>query len=512
MGTKMNGLKSKSKSLSAILLAALLGASCTEEVASELKNKESSSPLGNTSVNLRESSIRLIHNMDEDMSFVMHKAGTTSTPCELSPSSSDGFDAVDYFRDPSATDDPQVIDCILEAQENDLYQQGANIEIQVDPGLCEYVSYTPFKFVEAQYGNTNKTVYQVECATSESECSTGGHCGRIYDNAGASGSSVATLANSLSQEQLRCKFDYSSETGLALEYGENCDEGSINIVKLYIDNAKGDFDLDADTEDTCPVGAYTFTQDSVETIECGGDHHSCMGGPAIEHFGSNKLGTSIYSNSSLSEFSQTFELQAPIERRELSVNAPSNNMYLANYSRICADTTVTKDETGADYSGYANIEFHGFLSESIRYDSVGGGTISPTQYSDAGGEDDYIAYAENPWRAVHHTSPYYSFKCLDQARDVKAQIRLYIRDWDRKYDGVINSFSYVTDIHTTLPLMDSNDTHIGDGGAWNDITDWDDWFGNGFIWENNQCTTTSPGTSFSDDSIYSSSTPFPGHL
>lgn len=478
----------KLNTLTTFLGLVFIASSCTEEVSKELENKLSSS---SSSENLTASSIRLTHTMDESLSFSMHKAGTVDDPCELAPADPDGFDASTYYKDPDdgAPNPPQVIDCVLEAQENDLYQQGANYKLEVDAQLCEYVRYKPFKFIEKPYGNTAKTVYQVNCAAEEDDCSTGGYCDKIYDNYDGGGVANATaLTNSLHPDNISCQYDYSNGT-----YGENCDQGEVRYINLYIDNSRYDHDNDANTDEVCrnAVNTYPMIVDSVDIESCGGEHSSCFGGPAVEQLGDGDLSETIYSNTNLQKFVEEWTIEAPMTRYH-----GDTNMYLANFSRMCADTSAIKLEDGSDdYASYIGLELNGHDYQTLS----SGGAIAT--YNDSGGETDYRAYAEGPWRAYHATKPYYAFECLDQAKDVKAQIRLYIRDWDRTYDAPYASFAYVTDLHTPIPYMDSKDSH--DDDDWNDITDWDDWFVSKSVWTSNKCDASANPYSSAD---------FPGHL
>lgn len=463
-----------------LIITVLSFAACTEEVAQELKKKQSSS---SNSGDLSTSSIRLVHKMDSTLSFNMHKSGTMNGPCELTPSTSSGFDPQTYYTNPDdgAPNPAQVIDCVLEAQENDLFNHGAKYELQVDEQLCEYVTYTPFRYVEMQFGSTAKTVYQIECA--DDTCNS--QCGKTYEYYDGS-SGLAGLQGALSASDLTCKFDYSAD-----DYGRNCDEGEIRTTTLYLDNEKvGD-------PAACP-GTTALSVMETSTTDCMGDHLNCLGGPAIEQVDDIESTTLVYSNTELNQFTQEWEITSPIKRGN-----GNTNMYLANYSRICADNTVIKvdgfgDEDPATYIG---MELEGHQTETELNDLQA--PPSAQLYNDAYGELDYVGMAENPWRALVATSPYYSFKCLDKARDVKAQIRLFIREWDRSYTGPIESFTRVTDIYSPVPMMDSNQTH--DGRDWNNIMDWDDFFDSNDVWIDNQCDASA--TPFDDTNAT-----FPGEL
>lgn len=82
----------------------------------------------------------------------------------------------------------------------------------------------------------------------------------------------------------------------------------------------------------------------------------------------------------------------------------------------------------------------------------------------------------NLQNSIHETktpfggeSPFYEFNCLDAAQDVKARIRLTIRDWDRSFRIKDN----ITELIPASLLMNSTGT-TPLGLSWNNNYDWDD--------------------------------------
>ncbi len=479
------------KTLTFIALAALL-ASCTEEISEELKNSQKATSQ-NTTTDLSDSKITLAHKMDERMSFNLHKAGTVDTPCELAPPDKNGFDASGYYRDPSLSSKPQVIDCILDAQEQDLFLAGAKLELHVDAQLCEYVSYSPFKFIERAFGNTKKTVYRLNCAASADVCGASGMCDKVYEYADAKSGLLSSInfEGPINYDGNSCQFDYTSSDG------PNCDEGKVYVEEMIIDNSPTG--TDADGNPVCPT-TLNVSYDGTTKDYCGGSHGACFGGPAVDHYPSPYYTATIYENTELKEFTESWEIQAPLERQGDTGGGSYSNKYIANFSRICSDTSIAKGETAGSYGVYNSLSLKGHHVESIKYDPMAAPYYAASKITSdgtTGNEDDYETYSENPWRAhAYGMNPYYAFRCLDQARDVKAQIRLFIRDWDRTYDKPISSFAMVSDIGTGARLMDSYDVH--DQDEWNDIKDWDDWFAqsDGFVWTVQSMRGTNPTNAF----------------
>lgn len=497
--------------------------SCTEEISEELKNSTSSDALTDAEKFVNKS-IRLDHKMNEGLSYRMHKAGSRTLDCELAPPAL-GFDAADYLQDEAAYGtDPQIINCFLEAQELDLYQNGATVELTVDEFLCEYITYEPFKFWTHPAGRTDRVLYKVEC--NDDDCDLADYCGNTYESIDITGPTV-TFSGLVEPSDEVCRFDHTENDG------PNCDIGRIRTITYSM---PGTFDA-VPADNTC--GTNYIATSEVETQECGGDMTACFGGPAVDELDDPTLSSIVYPNEDLESFTQSFTIQAPLSRIGSS-DIPASNMYVSNYSRICSlsngdktdinqygntspfianDTHFTDKElenlwrTNRFDDGVTTVDYLQLNNTTtLNYPINVGKLLNPdasvssphsTITNGAGAEYEAIGYTENAWRGVYRTSSYYAFRCLDKAYDTKAQIRLFIREWDRAYSDTIDpiSFEYISDIATTTPLMDSDATTV-DGEEYNNIYDWDDFFiGNATqtgqrTWMDDECTVTEENESF----------------
>jgi len=446
-----------------ILFGLTLLSSCTEEVSDELKNSDSSAASSTETAKFVGKSIRLVSTMGKELSFTMHKAGTIDTPCTIVAPAT-GFDSAKYHKD----DSNLVADCILDVEEADLFLKGAKYQLEVDEFLCEYVRYKPFKFIEFPYGATTRTVYKVSC--DDSLCDS--RCGNTYDvytNSGLS-SGMSTVAN-----DAKCYFNHSENDS----DDPNCDQGKITTIEYKV---AGTFSA-TPADNTCaPGGALSYVTTS--DADCGGDFKACFGGPSVDQIGA-EYSSEILNNEELAEFKKEWTIDPTLER-----TYGSSNLYSANYSRICSNTTDTK----AAFGDYEIINLRGHEIETFRNTT---GLTNLSVDTDADGTDEYTSLAENPFRDYHgHANMYYGFYCLDKAFDIKAQIRLYIREWDRKFTKTNPYLAKVSDAHTSgTPLMDNSGTQDSTE-PWNNKWDWDDFWSAQSVFSNDSCYDTDPAKAF----------------
>lgn len=491
-----------------LIFTFILSYSCTEEISEELKNSDTSVALTDAE-KFTGKKITLEHKMPDELSYRMHKEGSTVIDCALAAPTT-GFSAANYYKsldDYPVGADPQVINCVLEAQELDLWKNGAELELTVDEFLCEYVTYEPFKYYNFPAGHTTRIVYEASC--EEETCSA--YCGNTYDSIDPSagydeGNLVFT--DLVDPANLSCYYDHTKNDG------PNCDTGKITTIT---------YELGYNSEsDTCET---TWLQSSEATEQtCGGELESCIAGPAVDILDDPLDMGLIYDNNELEELVLDFSIASPYSR--IDNTGVISNLYIANYSRICSNMTDLSDKNDAtDYDG---LDFQGKESEELwRSNNYGGAEATTRTYDEdnfvknvysrnigkfmfldnsvssphaifqsAGAEYGAIGYTENPWRGVYRTSAYYSFRCLDKAYDTKAQVRLYIREWDRAYSDTVDpsSFALISDIYLDK-IMDSDDT-TNDGDDYNTLMDWDDFFTNPNnsagvpLWLNNKCEDT----------------------
>lgn len=577
----------KFKTLSIVFLMLLFGASCTEQIADNLKNTDQSAT-ASTSEKAIGKKMKLIHTMDENLSYYMHSVKGRSYPCELE-ATGQNFSSATYEK----SDSKDVADCILEVEELDLFFEGVKFELEVDDYLCEYINYKPFKFYQYPVGKTTQKQYKVQCDSSCSAAQDGAgqnFCNQIegtyltYEGEPAL-PAEAEISGSLNEftnkTEASCKFDYTDN----LVPGPNCDPGSIttytyNVFPDYNYECIGDGPgVSSRTSTTCEVvgvwtagvctggaggetdsatctgagGAWTaafcdqagradetscVASGSWEPVaycdttsvagsgsydnnividtepavieDCGGTAYNCLAGPALEHLSKPEYSGVIYENRDLSSFTKEWEIASSLSKGRYT------NRYIANYSRICSN-----NQTKSSYYDNVLTSATGLVGSEIEtrtpspkdpYDATDVTQLYQKESVDYNndGNDDYIVYADHPFlgvtelntRARSTVIPYYAFNCLDKARDVKAQIRLYIREWDRMFDKDEAKMEYVSDVDdpsSSTRLID-NDGYYDDDQAWNNYKDWDDFLDGKFT--NDACdglvNETNPGQCYKD--------------
>jgi hypothetical protein len=473
---------------------------CNEKVADDLIDYGSSSSVEDTDVSDPSTQdMRVVSKMDSSLSFIMHKMGSIDTACSLAPPLT-GLSAEDYTK----ADTTRNVDCVLDAQEIDIHENGATFELQIDNKMCEYIEYQPYRFFKSQPGVTNRKVFKVACDAACSEAMPT-ECDRYYDettavtNGNYSAALFSTDVTMAYADKSMCTFDYG---------GYNCDEGSVSadtyiVSGYYAERCSDPVELNeadcvaADEEwitgDYCgapgdPVGTVTYARssDDDEVTSCEGEFEACLDGAGIEQLKDFEP-LEILNSSEVSDYTKEFSATSPKELGR------SSNRYIANFSRVCSDTSTNKSSDNI----FETITFNGSENEKISYtytdsdiDVNSDGIIDGTTYADHpfsgsiyGSSLDAIRYS---------TSPYYAIRCLDSARDVKAQIRLYIREWDRKFDDDYIYLARVSDKAiegSGISLMDNNGFYDSDI-AWNDFNDWDDFLdlsGNP-VFVDNQCS------------------------
>lgn len=201
---------------------------------------------------------------------------------------------------------------------------------------------------------------------------------------------------------------------------------------------------------------------------CGGELKNCLGGPSTDILSDIDNTRQIFVNEDLDSFTKAFTIEAPEEKDF------DSNMYVANYSRICSDTTNTKDDADFDalLTSIAGEEIEELAPIT---------TYSPINVdSNSDGVIDYKIYANTPFngRAVASTPranvrPYYSLRCLDQSLDTKAQIRLFIRESDKSLTSTYTYKALISDINQGANARIDVVGNQEDGSPWNDANDWD---------------------------------------
>lgn len=214
-----------------------------------------------------------------------------------------------------STDVDKDINCIIEAEELDLYFHGITLDYNVPSTLCAYVKIAPPWFYAKEPGNG---------ATSISY--------NIKD--GAVSSVVVTPAGSATVSNngtIRCKYDYSSSGG------SNCCEGSYDLT------------VNSWNPDTL---AYDITTTATGNA-WGGLQSNCTAGPGVDTQEIDSLGfpfPSLYYVEGTGIHEQYTVVSALSKRH-------STNLYAANYFTGGTPTAFATPANGGYRAGQTYYDF-----------------------------------------------------------------------------------------------------------------------------------------------------------
>lgn len=435
----------------------------------------------------------------EDLGYTLHKANEAGTvKCEVE-------DVTDV---PDTLDSTRDITCMLEAEEAALYYNGYKIKAVSDAGTCNFISAQPYTYYQYQPGvtarmdgsprevvkfvctDTAKQLHASDVLHTDATAAFGANasgfqtvtelCGKYANIDGSSAVSFGSLdltatisPVTLATDEELCSFNYRNE-------GVNCDEGAVRVHTVSVSSV---------------VVAATDTLTAIDggsvLIQCGGKVKNCIGGAAPEIVGEEpfiELGKTLIiaqipatggSNSAIS-------LEADVSRE--------SNYYFSNFMRQCSGmpnfTTAANFNTGTVFSP-------GFDADVMEEYARLGTTLPGTQEKDfTHGQFDVITLADDPFRAGipdadivsgdlrenwsnfnMQARPFHSFECLDQALDVKARIRLVVREWNRNFSPTTQEFRYISDVFSATAKMDAGAAQTNNYlvyDQFNDIADWDD--------------------------------------
>lgn len=474
-------------SLSAL---AVLSYGCNEKISPELENGNSTTT---TTVIPPETYYFQITNKSPTvLNYVLHRtgAGRASTPCRVE-STSTAFSSDLFISDKlsAASWDDRTLDisCFFEAEELSLHFNGLKFGIEASKNTCEYIGYTPYSFLQAIPGDSSSTYTGITCdgsvtsaqaATATPAASVPDYgagptkigCEQLVDN----NISVATRTPvSADDLQALCKFDYETNGG---GNGKNCDIGTIT----YTQNIVSDFDHDNNPA-TSPVQIVTAGVPKVHS--CGGKIMNCVGGPVKTIAGATTaLTTDIFATEANADFSKEYTLSALIGKRAGQYDIVNHRRGLSNQEIEFGDYVTPTNWNSlfikafdpsvmANYS--ANLYPDGLTtiltSAEINAKAIAGVT---TKRKPLAG-DPFLGYGGA------RVNPFYTFYCMDRAYEIKARIRMVVRDWDRVFPSNTDELELITDSHLATQRQDlpSADEELpGEAGvSYNYFNDKDDW-------------------------------------
>lgn len=468
---------------------------CNEKISPELQNAGTvGTPGGSGSTPVAPSTyyFSVTNTSAPGLNYNIHKtgAGNSKTPCEIKNTT--GFES-DLFRGANADYD---ISCYFEAEELSLYHQGMNFAVNASQNTCDFVGYTPFSFYESRPGDSTGTFTQVKCTndtTGPANVVAADAANTSVDLTHATGTATCNQfvshdipmgtrrAFTVEKDEDLCRFNYEVEGKESLK----CDIGEITINAFEVtwtpdENGGGTL-------------AHKVTQ---RKHKCGGQVGNCARGP-IEFIAKGKPQFTEISQQELNK-PLTVEYKLPgligeytstrryanfrrnLAAKEidfvnsLSTPAPSYEAYKDTFSH----PVVGKDFSPSVIDFYANNKY------------LDGTPIIDSTYLDAysypNNEYKAVPLAADPFMGIsrdgeaNEVNPFYTFYCFDDAFDIKARIRMVVRDWDRVFPSTTTNNEYISDIFLDGNSRQDNRYYVelpNDNGGYiyfNDRHDWDD--------------------------------------
>lgn len=374
-----------------------------------------------------------LYEVSESTSYHLHKVGDTQNTRECKVDANDIKNA-QGLRD---------IRCYLDGEEQDIYNNKLKFKAAVGSGVCEYIQYAPFSFqrfkanprsddptTKGSYTipyingcvedtapvatpawiNTNASACLMNAFATQTTCEDNGFTwvpvkSKCIDTAittqaacvaGSWQPFYVTTQPSITNANY-CPSNYQGWLGSTYP---NCDEDTFRVRTI---------NSSIDSNNKCQMTSEE------KLMNCGGNINSCIAGPIADVLteAQIKLGYRSVIYNVASGSSTTIIHKAPTEYGDYS-NLRNSNSVLQN------GLTTSNDDIGI-WSNHIGV-----LSDIAIYGN-GADTTQATRRQ---------ALQQNP---LVNGVPVYTFNCLDAARDIKARIRLVVRDWDRTYkitDGI----------------------------------------------------------------------------
>lgn len=402
---------------------------------------------------------------------------------------------------------PLDVTCNLEIGENDLTLYGLKFAHSVGGGVCNFVSYQPMAYWSYRPFNTSNATTNV---LNRITVKMAGECVPGTYTVPGTGISASTLIGAEARPSNEiCHADYSDITG-----GYNCDEGEYDEINVEYLDADGSV-----TNEACTTIVTNVKR------KCGGQNASCIRGPvrdllddtAIED---GTVGKFFTASNGIDNKGEPYEVKALIRdvtnANFMLDNACTVNNYIyqngrwgktfdpnasgalpRNYGRAVANSaprilSFPGASVGAPPSTVVNAEptcdavaeigtvisvdagIAGTNDDDI-YLCVTDTTNLPTgalgfKYINAGKRWDVVnnvgpGSAFWSWNngGYNQSNPYYVFQCEDSAREIKARIRVAVRDWDleitpRDIGGGVYPLRLIDRVNPPNNVMDNPNT------------------------------------------------------
>jgi hypothetical protein len=265
-------------------------------------------------------------------------------------------------------------------------------------------------------------------------------------------------------ESSLCSFNYVDGNGTEVK----CDEGEVTIHTVTVTGV----DTTTPDPDNIP-DVMSVTGSAPKTLSCAGRVRNCMAGPVVDELKRGDV------NSGFTSKIKQFKNDPGVMTLTVNQGFPDKrgNFHAANFMRQCSG--VANFNVANNFTPLPGVEFNPDVMQS--YSALGVST-SGVQLRDDNGMD-IIPLADHPFRGgipmsvvsvlnpfdplraygVNRlaTQPFYTFSCLDKAYDLKARIRVAVREWNRNFSSSTQNFQFVSDVYnralpfTTRTKMDA---------------------------------------------------------
>ena len=464
--------------------------SCNEKISPELESGNSTTVPSITAPD--EYYFRVVNNSPTVLNYKLHRTGTGNATKECSVSSTSTALSSDlYIGDIGTSHDSKAYDisCFMEAEELSLYHNGLDFGIEASKNTCEYVAYSPYSYFDAIPGSSTTTYGGITCGDGVGDAdvaaiataygfvygagNTPVGCNQMVDTGIALVASRA-VRDIPEEDQSLCSFDYEANSGGG---GQNCDIGTIGF------NIRNVFD-----NDTVTAGIQA-TSISVPTPnhECGGSIVACVEGPIKQIDQEFPIFRQITSTTLNTNFSKDYSLPELIHAKNGMHDIVNYRKGLASLDLNYKDYSSVSDTNWGDPSYFKSfdptlMEKYAANKSPDNVEIIDAAMILAEATLPHGYTKTKLA--ADPFLGVRgaRVNPFYSFYCLDRAFEIKARIRMVVRDWDRVFTSTTSNLELISDSYV-FPVKDriqdlpgSEEEYPNDPGdfsIFNDIDDWD---------------------------------------
>lgn len=464
-----------------LLSTAFLLVGCNEKVSPELQDAASSSTVG-VAVPPSTHYFRVVNATTPLAGYKLHKAGegNLTTACQISQTSA--LTNTLYTTIPSTYPTASDINCFVEAEELSLWFTGLSLTVEASANTCEYIGYSPYSYYNRPAGSsttsltkvncTNDTTTNADAALAGSPLKAGGQalCGEWVDTTLSAVARVAFSVPEGKEEELLCAYNYTDGNE------EKCDIGKITVSELSV----------TFTPATGAAPSSRKSEVKTTTIDCGGLVSNCIKGP---------IKTSPIPDSTIMTEITDTTINSAFTKSYTYPRLQGQSIELANYRRELASLElnyINKDHADYKNSFVTDKNFTSLILDRYTSNKRMDGTtdlvtaaMKATVATINSGLDPVrktLPISAEPFLGLYgyRTQPFYTFYCLDKAFDIKARIRLTVREWDRVFPEN-SSMELISDISkganarqdidpnfsVEIPL--DNDSLNG----YNDRVDWD---------------------------------------